>query len=67
MARELKPLLAAESAERLEAATEAAIAALESFRGWLEQRLPSLPANTAVGREAYLYFLNRIAVMPFTP
>jgi len=67
VARELKPLLAAESAERLEAATEAAIAALESFRGWLEQRLPSLPANTAVGREAYLYFLNRIALMPFTP
>ena len=67
VARELKPLLAAESAERLEATTEAAIAALESFRGWLEQRLPSLPANTAVGREAYLYFLNRIALMPFTP
>ncbi len=67
VARELKPLLAAESAERLEAATEAAIAALESFRGWLEQRLPSLPANTAVGREAYLYFLNRIALMPFMP
>ena len=67
VARELKPLLAAESAERLEAATEAAIAALESFRAWLEQRLPSLPANTAVGREAYLYFLNRIALMPFTP
>ena len=67
VARELKPLLAAESAERLEAATEAAIAALESIRGWLEQRLPSLPANTAVGREAYLYFLNRIALMPFTP
>ena len=67
VARELKPLLAAESAERLEAATEAAIAALEAFRGWLEQRLPSLPANTAVGREAYLYFLNRIALMPFTP
>ena len=67
VARELKPLLAAESAERLEAATEAAIAALESFRAWLEQRLPSLPANTAVGREAYLYFLNRIALMPFMP
>ena len=23
--------------------------------------------NTAVGREAYVYFLNHVALMPFTP
>lgn len=63
----LKPLLATESAEQLDAATERAVSALESFRAWLEQRLPTLPSDTAVGRDAYVFFLKKVALMPFTP
>jgi uncharacterized protein (DUF885 family) len=65
--RELKPWLTAESAGPLDAATERAIVALESFRDWLQQRVPTLPTDTAVGREAYVFFLKNVALMPFTP
>lgn len=46
---------------------EQAIVALEDYRAWLTARLPQLPSKTAVGREAYLYFLRNVALMPFTP
>lgn len=65
--REIKPLLAAEIAPQLDAATEPAIKALESYREWLVQRLPKMPANTAVGRDAYVWFLTNVALMPYTP
>ena len=67
VARELKPHLAPPSADHLEPATEAAIAALESFRDWLEQRLPAMAEEMAVGREGYVYFLRNVALMPFSP
>ena len=67
VARELKPLLASESASRLDSETEAAVAALESFRAWIEQRVASMPAGTAVGRDNYVFFLKEAALMPFTP
>ncbi len=65
--RGLKPYLAADSARDLEAATNRAGEALESYRSWLEQRLPSMPSETAVGRDAYVFFLKNVALMPFTP
>jgi uncharacterized protein (DUF885 family) len=67
VARELKPLLAADSAARLDAATAKAIAALESFRGWLGTRLPALRAETAAGRVNYVWFLKHVALLPYTP
>ena len=67
VAREIKPLLAAESAAQLDDATEKGIRALDSYREWLEQRLPKMPAATAVGRDAYVWFLGNVALMPFTP
>ena len=48
-------------------AKEKAIVALEDYRGWLTQRLPQLTVKTAVGRDAYLFFLRNVALMPFTP
>ena len=63
----LKPFLAASAAQQLDSATQQAIAALESYRGWLEQRLPAMSEKTAVGREAYLFFLREVALLPFTP
>ncbi len=67
VARELKPLLAGQSAEQIEQATEEAIAALEDWRAWLEERLPAMPEEMSVGRDGYVYFLREVALMPFTP
>jgi uncharacterized protein (DUF885 family) len=65
--RALKPLLAPESRGRFDAAVEKATAALESYRGWLEQRLPSMSEHTAVGRDAYVFFLRNVALLPYAP
>jgi uncharacterized protein (DUF885 family) len=54
-------------AEELNRATEGAADALEKFRADLQQRLPSLPSQTALGRDAYVWFLRNVALMPFTP
>ncbi|MFN7949370.1 MAG: DUF885 family protein [Blastocatellia bacterium] len=67
VARELRPLLAADCAAQLDDATETAIAALESFRAWLEQHLPAMSEEAAIGREAYQWFLSQVALMPYTP
>jgi uncharacterized protein (DUF885 family) len=53
--------------QELNAATERAADALEKFRAQLQQRLPALPKETALGRNAYLFFLKNVALMPFTP
>jgi uncharacterized protein (DUF885 family) len=53
--------------EGLNSAVERAANAEEQFRGWLEQRLPWLPKETALGREAYLFFLRKVALSPYTP
>ena len=36
------------------------------FRAHLQQLAPSLPNDTALGREAYLFFLRKVALNPFT-
>jgi hypothetical protein len=65
--RALGPLLDGPDATRLPAAAKAAAKALEAYRGWLTQRLPSLPGQTAVGRDAYVGFLRSVALVPFAP
>lgn len=67
VADELSPLLAAVTAVELQKATNDAIGALESYHDWLNSELSSMAEETAVGREAYIYFLTHIALMPFTP
>ena len=67
MCRELQPFLKGESAAQLEDATETAITSLESFRAWLNARLPQMAEETAVGRDGYVFFLKHVALMPFTP
>lgn len=66
-AEALRPLLAGDAATAIEPAAERAITALETFRGWLEQKAKGLPEETAVGRDAYLTFLREVALVPFTP
>ncbi len=67
MARELKPVLTTGSAAPLDVAVQNAIRALEGYRGWLEQRLPGMSSNVAVGRDNYVFFLKHVALIPYTP
>jgi uncharacterized protein (DUF885 family) len=53
--------------EELNSATDRAADALERFREKLLQMLPSLPNETALGREAYVFFLKNVALMPYSP
>lgn len=64
--RDVKPLLPPGS-DSLDSPAERAVAALEGYREWLGNRLPSLRAQTAVGREAYLFYLRSVALLPYTP
>jgi uncharacterized protein (DUF885 family) len=67
MARELKPFLASGSASQLDAAVQPAIKALEGYRDWLQQRLPGMSDNVAVGRDSYIFFLKHVALIPYSP
>ena len=51
----------------LSAVVERAADALESFRKYLQEKLPSLPKQTALGRDAYVFFLRKVALMPYSP
>jgi uncharacterized protein (DUF885 family) len=53
--------------QELSDATYRAADALEKFRQWLQEKLPSLPKETALGRDAYLFFLKNVALMPYSP
>jgi uncharacterized protein (DUF885 family) len=53
--------------EELNSASERAADALEKFQQQLKQKLPTLPQQTALGRDAYIWFLRNVALMPFTP
>ena len=64
---ELGPLLSGVSPQEFNESVGAAITALESFHDWLNLRLDRMTEETAVGRDAYLYFLQHVALMPFTP
>lgn len=65
--RELKPLLDPGVAAEMDGLVLKAITALESYRAWLDVRVSSMPAETAIGRDAYVGFLKNVALMPYTP
>ncbi len=54
-------------AEELNAAADRAGDALEHFRAHLQQLLPSLSKQTALGRDAYLFFLRNVGLYPYSP
>src|SRR5438034_2607488 len=41
--------------------------ALDLFREKLREMLPSLPNEIALGRDAYVFFLKNVALMPYSP
>lgn len=55
------------SAAEWRASADRAASSLEQYRAWLEKTLPTLPAQSAVGRESYVWFLRNVALMPYTP
>ncbi len=63
----LRPLLAEESRTALDTETKRAVKAVEAYRSWLQSRVDSLPTDVAVGRAPYLFFLRKVALLPFTP
>src|SRR5882672_2768493 len=65
--RELKSLLDTDSQKQIDAAAESAVRALESYGQWLSGKLSSMTAQTAVGREGYVFFLKNVALLPYTP
>lgn len=67
VATSVAPLLEGVETGRLDAATENAIVALEQLRDWLAGRLDAMATETAIGRDAYNFFLSRVAIMPFAP
>lgn len=66
MAQTLRPATTLKEKELNDASGQAA-GALEKFRADLQQRLPTLPAQTALGRDIYLFFLKNVALVPFSP
>ena len=56
-----------QTADKLNSACERAADALEKFQQQLKEKLPKLPQQTALGRDAYIWFLRNVALMPFTP
>jgi hypothetical protein len=62
----LRPATTLNENELSDAANRAADA-LEHFRARLQERLPSLPKETALGRDAYVFFLQYVALAPYVP
>ena len=53
--------------EEWDVALDQAGTALDEYRGWLQKKLPESPEKTEVGRDAYIFFLQHVALMPYTP
>jgi len=67
MARELEPFVTGTDVARIPPAADSAALALVEFRAWLQRRLPSMATRTAVGVAQYQWFLDNVALVPFTP
>src|SRR5216683_2419466 len=53
--------------QELNGATGRAADGLEKFRQQLQEKLPTLPQQTALGRDAYVFFLKNVALYPYSP
>src|SRR6266852_4821012 len=53
--------------QELNAAVDRAAGALEKYRQQLQEKLPSLPQETALGRDVYVFFLKNVALYPYSP
>ena len=66
--RDVMPLLVGDKAKAVFGpAIDKATAALEGYRAWLQQQMPSMRSPLSVGRDGYTFFLKNVALYPFTP
>jgi len=63
----LVPHLTGENGAALKKGVAAAVPALTEYRAWLQERLPSMRKDTAIGRENYIFFLRNVALLPYSP
>jgi uncharacterized protein (DUF885 family) len=63
----LAPELTAANNQALQQVTPAAVTALSQYRAWLTAKLPSARQDTAIGRDNYIFFLRKVALLPYTP
>lgn len=54
-------------AGRFAAPAATAARALADYRAWLQARVGTMKADTAVGRDAYVRFLREVALVPYSP
>ena len=66
MATSLRPVTTLDEKE-LTGAADRAADALEHFRENLQDRLPSSPKETALGHDAFVFFLKNVALYPYSP
>src|SRR5438876_1326335 len=66
MASALRPATTLTEQE-LFGATDRAADALEQYHRHLEEKLSALPKETALGRDAYIFFLQNVAISPYSP
>lgn len=62
----LTPLFPPAQQKPLAAAAKQAAAALEDYAAWLQQQKPNMGTTFAIGSQAYDWYLQNIALMPFT-
>ena len=63
----LAPQLTAANNQALQRVTPAAVTALTQYRAWLTAKLPTARQDTAIGRDNYIFFLRKVALLPYTP
>jgi hypothetical protein len=51
----------------LNSAVDRAVDALEKFEQQLKEKLSTLPEKSALGRDAYVFFLKNVALYPYSP
>jgi uncharacterized protein (DUF885 family) len=55
------------TAQELTRAAERAADSLEHFRLRLQKLLPGCPPDFAIGRKAFVFFLHKVALLPYSP
>ena len=53
--------------KRLQVATREGVSALQAYARWLQSANPIMTDEFSVGRDAYLFFLANVALIPHTP
>lgn len=52
---------------RLHVAIPKAVNAFVEYRRWMQDRLPAMREDSAIGKAAYVFFLRQVALLPYTP